>query len=196
MIAEVVAFINTQLETIDFVKETKGIAEIITETQGENTVTRPAIYCGKDELDKSLSDIDKTNGVVYHRLVGPVERESNEDANAKGCDIYIDQTFPMLMIAAVKKELTGMDVNSVDSKIAETLMNMITTDNAASLQNSLDLDTVRIFGTEYNTNRYEVFDEEYTGIDFFVKFEYAYVSINYSVTLSAQLSCFEKLCIT
>lgn len=193
MLRKVVAHINTELETLDFVKETKGVAQIIKEQRGNDEVAFPAIYDTKGEY-KHVSDFDFKQSLIYHRLTAEVGIAEDESKSVTACSQYLVQTFPMIMIACIQKSLTGDDTILIEQRIAETLKNKIGSSNVASLQDSLQVDTVSIIPSGYDIDRYSVFAVEYVGLPMEIGFEYAYISLSYDVIISADINCFENIC--
>lgn len=196
MIQEIVDHLNDVSLDLDFLKDKHGLAERITKVAqdnegGQTTRIYPAEYCGKGEY-KSLFEIDKKQGLSYHRLIGTVTSSEGDD-NAVGCDMQIIKEYPLLLVAYVKKSLID-DFQYSDIQLAETISNVISSSNVKALMGTFNADTITIVPTAYIVDREVIWAQETEGLGMRINFDYSYVAVNYTATVTADVSCFVNLC--
>lgn len=188
MIKTVIDNINTSLETLNHFEKFIGLTEII--KKGDKSF--PAQYCGNDNYNE-INDFDFKKGQVYHRLTGPVSRTRDDTNNADSCEVLISAIFPLRMILFTPRSILGKenDDQYADILIAENVINTIETQNNQALALILKAEVVSIQVLTYNTNRYEVFAQEYEGLDMEIPFKSAYISIDYQVNITGGTNCFD-----
>ena len=191
MIKEIIEHVNTQLETLNFVKQTKGLCQTIKRQVKDEELAFPAEFCNGEY--KSISDFDFKQGLAYHRLNGDVINEEQEDAPS-GCDIFVERSYPLKLVGVVKKSLVGTKDQYTDVETTETVINTIQQRNVLTLAKSINADEVDIVVNGYNVDRYSVHDEEYENIEMKIGFEYVYFSIDYSAVVRADITCFDAIC--
>lgn len=190
MIETLIDHINDEIEELNLFSDRKGLCEIIEEKQDEVTISFPAVYCGKDEY-KRIEDYDLKKGVVYHRKRGSVTVDPKDDESVTGCENNVRITVPMRTVAILKKNATDEDDNNyIDDKIASNLIIKITSVIPKATQVLLKAHTSFIEITSYNTNRYEIWNEEHKNLDMGIDFNYAYVAIDYNMIVEGSTDCF------
>src|SRR3990167_8488119 len=191
MIETLIALINTYIEELDLFNQRLGLCEIIEEKGSEADISFPAIYCGKDEY-KRIEDYDLKKGIVYHRKTGKVTIDPQDDSSVTGCENNIKITVPMRAVAIIKKSSTDEDDNNyIDDKIASNLIVKITRVIPKATQLLLKAHTSYVEVTSYNTNRYEVWDEEHKNIEMEMDFKYVYMAIDYNIIIEGSTDCLE-----
>jgi hypothetical protein len=186
MLEVIINDINTKINALGKFSKVYGLCEIINK---ENT-SFPAEWCNNDY--KQVSDFDKHNGVVYHRLTGSISINEQEDQSADGCDIYTTRTYPLKTVICVKKDLYNNNDAYVEQRVAENIQATIQEVNNKSLRQALSADEILVSVSSVNVLRDSVFSSEYKGVAMFIKYEYAYLSIDYEVTISGDLSCYQN----
>jgi hypothetical protein len=184
MLEKVLTEINTRLGTLGIFSKIHGLCEIIT----ESGISFPAEYCNNEY--KQVSDFDR-NGVVYHRINGNVSVSQDDEESPTGCGIYSTRTYPLKMVCCVKKSVYKDNDAFVEQKIAENIQAIIEDVDNKELLQELNADQVRVSVTSINTLRDSVFSSEYKGRDMFIKYEYAYLSIDYNIIIAGELSCYQ-----
>lgn len=188
MLKQVVEHINELITSSGMIEKAYGLCDII-EKDGKKF---PAEYC----LNKyvQVSDFDKYKGLCYHRIDGDVSISQGED-ESYGCDVLSSKTYPIILIIGVKKDLFLNDKNDayVELSIIENLESLISSQNNSTLSGDLSADVVSISLTGASTDKYSIFKREYTGIDFKIPVEYAYISISYDVLITKKLSCHTQI---
>src|SRR3972149_5098928 len=192
MLEVVLSYINGRIAALNTFADIKGLAEIIKDEGGGVSTSFPAIYCAGEYKD--VSDFDIKKGVIYHRKTGAVSVSSSDEQAISGCDTFQTYTFPMRVVAVVKRNVLTKknDDAFIDDKLTHNLRSAITTTNNAALNTSLKADNVSINITSILTDRYTIHDQEYSGMDMKIGFEYAYLAIDYEITISGSAECFEN----
>lgn len=163
-----------------------GLCDIIV----QDKKTFPAEYC-KNEY--SQIEFDRYKGVVYHRLTGAVTTREDEAQSTVACDPFYVKTFPLKTIVGIdKKYLKAIGNDSyLENKIANNLVSAIADTNNKQLRIDLKADSISINVNRLSLIRDDIFKEEYSGIDNFIRYEFLYVSIEYDVEVSGSVSCFK-----
>lgn len=188
MLEEIIPNINAKILTLSMFKKQFGLCEII----AKDGKTFPAEYCNGEY--KQVSDFDLHKGIVYHRLTGNISKEEEEEESTVSCDPFYITTFPLRTVASIKKSLikgVGDDAY-LENKIAQNIANKIAETNNKALRTLLKADSVSFEIKSIKTNRDEIFKDEYSGYDNnFMRYEFLYVSIDYDVIVTGNVSCFE-----
>lgn len=185
MIELIISDINNRLEPLGLFSKKAGICEIITKQEK----SFPAEYCLNEY--KQISDFDYKKGVLYHRLTGVSISESLDQSGA--CDIYKTKEYFMRLVVTCKKDVYKKANNDayIDLKIAENIENAITFTNNKALRTSLGVDSVSVSVNKIDIDRYNIFKQEYSGMDMFIDFEWAYIALDYTISISADANCFK-----
>lgn len=188
MLKEVIENINTVLISSGMFNKAYGLCEIIE----KDTKKFPAEYCLNKYIQ--VSDFSNYSGIVYHRLDGDITISQEED-ETEGCSDMSTKTYPCLLVACVKKDLFKNSKNDayIDLSIIENIESLISNQSNAALASLLGADTVEISLTGASKDRYDIFKGEYSGIEMKMPFEYAYISINYEVSISQKISCYTPI---
>lgn len=188
MLNNIITYINGKIGELNMFKDIRGLCELI-QVDGKSF---PAEYCNNEY--KHL-DFDFKGSLVYHRQTGQAGIGEADEEQAISCDPFLEKTYPMKTILYVKKDVFGSDNNDayVDSKIAENVLNAIYTSNNRTLRNEISVDSISVNVTSVSTDREEIFNDEYPNAEkMVIPYEYAYVSIEYDIVVTGQLSCFNS----
>lgn len=188
MLEAIIPYVNAKISTLNMFGTKFGLCDFVS----KDGKTFPAEYCNGEY--KQVSDFDLHKGTVYHRLTGSISKEEDEEENTVSCDPFYITTFPMRIVACIKKELINGIGNDayLENKIAQNISNVISDTNSRALRIELSADSVNFEVTEINTNRDEIFAQEYTGYESnFIRYEFVYVAIDYNVIVTGNVSCFE-----
>lgn len=188
MLQEIIPNINTRIDSLNMFSMKYGLCEII----AKDGKTFPAEYCNGEY--KQISDFDLHKGIVYHRLTGDILKENQEEESSVSCDPFYYTTFPLRTIVSIKKSLIkdiGNDAY-LESKIAQNICNTIAQSNNKALRILLRVDSVSTEIKNIKLDREDIFKEEYTGFDNFMRYEYLYIAIDYNVIVTGNVSCFEN----
>lgn len=186
MLEKIIEHINTALDTLRIFEKTYGLCEIIS----LEDKSFPAEYCG-NEYKKT--DFQNT---IYHRMSGSISISEDEDQQVSGCGLYSERSYPMRLVACVKKNIYNNGNNDayIDQKIAENIESVISFSNNKALSSLLKADEVSVKVNSIATNRNDIFRDEYRGYkadEMFIDYEYAYVAINYTIKIAGDLSCYQ-----
>ncbi len=189
MLEAIVPYINTQIESLNMFENKYGLCEFI----AKDGKTFPAEYCNGEY--KQVTDFDLHKGIVYHRLTGDITKEEVEEESSNGCNPFYETSFPLRTVACIKKSLIkdiGDDAY-LENKIAQNISSVIAGNNNKALRVLLRCDGVEFEIENIKTNREEIFEEEYSGYDqSFMRYEFLYIAINYTVKVTGNISCFEN----
>jgi hypothetical protein len=166
---QVIDYINKQLSSLAFKRF--GLCEQLSE--GDKKY--PAFFDGLEY--RHVSDYDFTEGLIYHRFRGDITFEEEDEENTVSCGQYYRMTYPIRLVF-VKKGRSGLHI-PVSKKIKATkeLRGLI------GIELEISIEAVK-------TDREELFNEEYEGIEGLISFEYEYFAIDYNLVLIASLKCF------
>lgn len=183
MLERVIEHINLQLSSLNIFQRSYGLCEIITKSEK----SFPAEYCGNEYKQVEY------NNTVYHRLTGSISISEDEDQQVSGCGLYSERSYPLRLVACVKKNIYKSANNDayIDQKIAENIESVVSFSNNKVLSSALKADTVSARVTSITTNRNDVFRDEYKNYDMFIDYEYAYIALNYTVIIAGDLSCYQ-----
>jgi hypothetical protein len=188
MLEAIIPHINQKIETLNMFPKLFGLCEKIT-VGGKSF---PAEYCNGEY--KQVSDFDLHQSSIYHRLLGPIQMEEADEDEAVSCDPFYNRIFQLRAVAVIQKSRLKEIGNDayLENKIGQNLANVISKGNNKSLRIELSVDTVIMEIDSVNTDREEIFRQEYSGIDQFMRYEYLYIAIDYTVTVTGGMGCFSQ----
>jgi hypothetical protein len=190
MLNTIIDTINTRIEGLNLFGQIYGLCSQIT----RDKKTFPAQYCNGEY--KQVSDFDLHKGIIYHRQTGEISLEEIEEEQIAANDPFYQRTFPMRVVAVIKKDLLGIDNDAYsESRVAQDFLSVIARTNNKALRESLRVDSVVFEVESITTDREDIFKEEYAGFESnFFKYEYLYIAIDYNILVSGSLSCLEPIC--
>jgi len=159
-----------------------GLTHVV--NRGEQSY--PAVYKGGG--DSEGIDFDFTKANLYHRITGEVDIEQDDD-DTSGCGIVTSENYPMVCIAYFPNNLLGTDDSYSVIKIAANIKNKLPA-NLTSIANSLNLHSVDVSLSSLNLDSLDVWNSEFSGVDFKVPSTHRIISITYSITLTGSQNCF------
>jgi hypothetical protein len=183
MVEKIISHINNNLKELNIFSSLFGLCEIIS----KDKKSFPAFYCNNEY--KQVSDFDKQNGTAYHRLIGSI-KISESESELDGCTTYAERAYPMRLVVCVKKSVYKNNDAYIDMDIAENIGSVISFQNNKQLRNELNASVVSVLVKSINTNRDQIFRDEYKGYEMFIDYNYSYISIDYEVKISGDLSCY------
>jgi hypothetical protein len=189
MIETIIEYINNRIETLDTFQEIRGLCELIEKDNEGKAMVFPAEYCRDGEY-KSVEDFDLKNGVIYHRLTGKPTEERVE--STVGCETNIRRTYPLRVVGVVSKRVLEKknDNSFIDDKLASNVSNTISKASVKALAVALQAEDVEIATTSYNTNRYDLWNEEHKNINEVIDFDQIYFAVDYNVIVEGSRDCF------
>lgn len=166
-----------------------GLAERVTEQGEENRKSYPGIYAGAD----NYTPVELEGNVSYHRINGRVTIQDT-DENTIGCSKGLTITYPMVMIAAIKRS----DIEDCKEFSTDTISNglssrILQTKFPKSIRTLAKAFSIEANVTGINNDRDEVWSQEYSNVDNAARFEYAYICIYYDIIVKADSSCLPLL---
>ncbi len=183
MIKSTIQYINSQLSTLDIFSKPN---ELTTQIRKLGKVY-PGIYEG-NEIDEI--NLDFSLASVYHRMTGEIEVEQTED-DTTGCDEKLTETYPMRLVCYFPKTAFDNDAY-VELKVANNIKKVLANSNILSVANDFGLYSVETNVKSLQTDAFEVWKNEFDGIDFRVPSSYCLISIDYDIILTGNLTCFHQ----
>jgi hypothetical protein len=181
MIHETVAYINALIDGLGVFPVRYGITTL---EQGED-FTAPAIYKGGGDSEQIGFDFNQAQ--VYHRILSISREEVESDT---GCGLNVTQSTSMKAVFYFSRNLYETDNNNIDSKVGQNVANAISQSNIKTLANALQVDYISVQINSINLDRYDVFGTEFEGVPFSVQSDYGLISIDYTIEISGDESCF------
>jgi len=187
MIHETVAYLNGLLKAVGVTNNYHGIAELeVVEDRSGNEREVPLVYRSRGNFD----EVDFESKSLYHRIVGEITREEDEDVLTTGCGLGIIQSAPMKLVCFFDRDLYKTDDANIVHKVGQNISNTISSSNIKSLANVLGVDFVEVEVTGINTNKKSIFDEEFGGVEYNMPSDLGLVSIDYVIRVAGDESCF------
>lgn len=150
----------------------------------------PQVYLGNGEY-KAIYDFD-VNGTGYIRKTGSAYSDHVTDIKIMGCNDFnpiIDLVVPLRLVAAVPKKKLG-DNSFSDDRLVFDLMGYISKKQPAIDQVNSTFGKV----TSYQTDRVRVFYDEVIGVEKMIDLRLSLISIDFTFTFRALLSCIQTNC--
>ena len=202
MIEFIISFLNNRIEQLSYFKTVNGLVEQVRKNvpdfdeDGEESGTVEQTYPAQYDSKGNYKNIDLQTyetGLVYHREVEPSTQGQGEGESAVACDEQILRTYNMRLVFFVSKRILGVknDTNNIDNEIANNLQNLLNITNNKELTELLGVDSVSVSPILVNTDRYEVFDDEFVNVRMNMQFEYILAAIDYTVEIEGLESCFQ-----
>jgi hypothetical protein len=190
MLNIIIDTINTRIGGLNLFDRIYGLCSKIT----RDKKTFPAEYCNGEY--KQVSDFDLHKGIIYHRQTGEISLEEIEDEQIAANDPFYQRTYPMRVVAVIRKDLLGIDNDAYsESRVAQDFLSVIARTTNKALREELKVDSVIFEVESIGTDREDIFKEEYSGFDnSFFKYEYLYIAIDYNILVSGSLSCLTIIC--
>lgn len=190
MLSHIIAYIEANLSALNLASHHYGFTHQIKKEVDGNTIMFPAEYCTGGEYKQI--EIDKYDGIFYHRQTGPVT--STEETPFDGCGKLITKSFPLRTVVAVKKTVLslGNDDAFIEGKVLSNMANILNRKASIKLlRETLHAVSVEITQNAEIVDRYDLWAQEYSGVDFKATFEYVYAAIDYTVNVKGTPACFE-----
>lgn len=186
MLEIIIPYINDKLETLNMFEKLHGLCDII----NQDTKSFPAEYC---QNEYKQIEFDKHRGTVYHRLTGNISTEEDDEESTISCDPFYIRTFPVRTVLGIhKKYLKNLGNDAyLENKIVHNIIRTVAESNNKILRILLKADSISFEINSCSVNRDEIFDDEYSGIENFIRYEFLYVAIDYDIIVSGNVSCFK-----
>lgn len=159
----------------------------LTHVVNKGDVSYPAVYKGGG--DSQGIDFDFTKANLYHRITGEIDIEQDDDETS-GCGIKTSEDYPMVCVAYFPNNLLGTDDSYSVIKIAANIKNKLPA-NLSSIADTLHLHGVDVSLSSLNLDSLDVWNSEFSGVNFSVPSTHRLISITYTITLTGAQSCFE-----
>lgn len=148
----------------------------------------PSVYCTNDEYQP----LEGNENFLYFRQLGAATEDESDEESVSGCDHYVTRTYPMVAVAYIPKNIFNTDNAFVDSKIAGNIANILRVANYGALTASMKADEIHAEVTRISTDRYEVWDQEFKGIDMAARFDHVLCAVEFDLVVSATERCLQN----
>lgn len=181
---QVIDYLNTKLEPLDFFNKIYCLAEKIEREEK----TYPAIY----NTDNAYVEIelDQSGSIFYWRKSGDVI--FSQQNNSTGIGIEYTASVPLKGVGFVKKDPSLNDQYFSD-KMCLAIISNLTVNNSA-LKVVLKAKRATVAATKYSTDAKSVAQEEYNNINFEPRYTHAYFSIDFELNFVTNSQCYNELC--
>jgi hypothetical protein len=126
---------------------------------------------------------------LYFRQNGQVTEAESEEEAVSGCDFYVTRTYPMVAVAYVPKNVFHTDNAYIDDKVSNNIANIIRLANWGSVVSAVKADTIYAEITNINTDRKDVWGQEYKNIPMAARLDHVYCAVEFDLVVSASESC-------
>lgn len=181
-----VDYLNILIESLGIFSERKGICVIEEIRSGDSVITAPVYYNGGG--DSEPIDLDFNSAILYHRVNGNISR-TQEDSDT-GCGTNIIETSPMRLVCYFPKSVYQTDNANIEGKVAHNISNLIGQSNIKSLATTLQVDYVNVNVDSIILNKRDVFNSEFSGVEYTVPSNYCLIAIDYDIEIGGDESCF------
>lgn len=182
MISTIIEYLNLQLESLGYFNKMLCLASRI-ERGGQ---IFPAVQVQNEFTQINL---DSYGSVSYWRLNGEPSYSESESTTKVGND-YTSK-IPLRLIGYIKRSET--DSEYLSDIVIEGIKGVLTT-NANSLRTTLKAKRINIAVVKSSTNWIDVASSEYTNVEFEPRYDTAYFSMDFEVTIISNQSCFNDVC--
>lgn len=183
MIQEVITFLNTRIDALEYFKDIYCLAERI-EREGK---IYPVIYIGNEYKQINL---DANGSLSYWRKTGNIRYNSQESPTTVGREYTTE--IPLRLVVMMKKDVAHNDAYFAEKVSAELIGNLTT--NSGALRQTLKAKNVIVSATQTFLDGRVLAKEEYDKIDFEPRYDWAYIGIDFNVNIVSNVNCFETLC--
>lgn len=183
MIRSTIEYLNTQIEGLAIFSKLNGLTKL----WRKGDMVFPSIYSGGG--DSEAINFDYSTASVYHRIASEISVEQSEETGA-GCDILITETYPMRLVAYFPNLILGEDDAYSALRVSSNLKNLIPSINLTSIASLFRLDGIELAVESINLDSFDVWENEFKGIEFTLPSDKNLISIDYSIILTGSQNCF------
>ena len=193
MLETIIQFIEGRIEALEIFTELYGLCEIGKDEvkRDGNTTERtfPVQYIGAGNYKLYPNDFDLTASHGYFKLLD-VSEERDDENDLYGGETILTRTYSMRFVAYVNKDIYQVDNKYAPDKIMHNVSQMLSLEDVAGLNTSLDTISITSRVTSVEMDRYAVLDAEYDNVDLgALDLQYTYFYADFDITLSATASC-------
>lgn len=176
----IIEHINTQMESLEYFRYAIGLCELVEKEEK----LYPAYFKNGEHHPVKL-DSNET----YCRKTGTV-RVRNIDSDTSTED-YQERTYPIRVVAQVLRRNIEETIFSADY-LADLIIQKLTANSIKTLSTLTGAENIRIEVLSYNTNPFEVWAEEFRGVEMNADYtENLLVALDLEITITGAVSCFE-----
>ena len=175
-------------ESITGFSQNMGLAEHVMES-GEDAKKFPAIRVGNGEYNQ----VELEREVSYHRQNGEIRIDEVSDDQTQGCNKTLQLTYPLIFIGCIKYP-KGCDQYATNTLSAGFAGQLASTQFKKDIRSQIMAISADLFISSINTDRNDVWNNEYEGIEMSAGFEYLYFAISYDIRVKILSTCFNQIC--
>ena len=200
MLKNVIEDINNRIAELGVFDTIHDLCDLIHENQidtnsGEvldNEMVFPAYYTSNSQYTNVA--IDSNKSVCYPRRAGQVNIDESDDYDI-GCDVQLTVTYPVRYVGIIYK-CDKQDAYRNEKQVMNIIHAISQFDNR-KLCAELSVDSVRVKTNAYNTDRYEVINQEFQNVDFDVPFDCVVFALDIDIIIISSKDCwinYERTC--
>ena len=183
MIESIITYLNLKLSDAGYINDVLTLAKRIE----RETHIYPAIYSNNEYQQINL---DSQGSLSYWRLNSDIVYSEQPSSTTVGLE-YLT-TIPLRLVVFAKKE-TALNTAYFEERFVIDLTKRLTTDTAY-IKNILQAKRVLISAKKTNIDGRILAQEEYDKIDFEPRYDWAYISIDFEISVITNQNCFIDLC--
>lgn len=187
MIAEIINFINSELAALQIFTKFEGLTDKISRTDGDKKITFPALFEGNEF---TAINFDFTDGLAYHQLNGSASFA--EIDSVSGCGIEFEYVIPLKLVGFLNVSVLQNDKYLLFNLCESIAVNLMS--NSTALKQSVKSRKVEIMSSSFDSNSESVFNDQFSGIDYKIDNNHAFISVDYEVKLTTSKNCFDINC--
>lgn len=165
----------------------------LVEQKSDGEKTMPHEYLGKGQYSP-ISNFDNYNGVAYLRRTGNIDSNRSGEKPIAACIQLIDFSYPLRLVAAIKRELLPKDCAFSDDIFAIEIAGKLVGQNG-KLKSDLGATTVEINPSKILFDRSQILNEEYPGRKITdIDYKMSYIAIDLQVKVTINKNCIKTIC--
>lgn len=178
MLKEIICHLVDKVQATDYFEKVFPFVELLAKG--------PAEYIGKGQYS-DVTRFDHYNGMAYFRKNGDAIT-SRLERDGVPCGMWLNIETPMRMVACVPKAKLEEDDAFADEYIAETFTKVLSFEGGA-LVSDIKASYLSSIPVRVVTDNKSVLSQEYDGTLEEINFSYAYLAIDFNVTVQIKSDC-------
>lgn len=183
MIESIITYLNLKLSDSGYINDVLTLAKRIE----RETIVYPAIYTSNEY---SQINLDSQGSLSYWRLNNDIVYSEQPSTTTIGLE-YLT-SIPLRLVVFAKKD-SSLNNAYFEERLVIDLTKRLTTDTAY-IKNILQAKKVLISAKKTNIDGRILAQEEYDKVDFEPRYDWAYISIDFEVSVITNQNCFIDLC--
>lgn len=185
MLSKLITYIDDQ--TSRFATK-HGLAERVQDVKEEDPKVFPGVYKGADEYQM----VDLEQQCSYHRMTGQRVIEEVPEIGVSGCSKGLRITFPMVMVGCLPIDKPNQyRFEEISNSVSYELMRV---KFPKETRGAIRASSAELNVTGINSDRMQVWNNEFENVEMAVPFGYTLFSINYELVVLTDSSSLNEGC--